>query len=288
MRILIGYNGNEHSHAAIDDLRHAGLPDRTEALVLTIADMCFPPENICDAATLASLAADKLRKAFPTWTVKSETGRGNPAREILVRSESFRPDLIVIGQHANQLDERNLLLGQVTRTLLTDAACTVRLARRRGAMETRPERIIVGFDGSPGSELAVRSIAERNWPMGTQVCLLAVADASVLASIGRFIPQMNNAVLEAQLAWQWAETLAAASVAKLAKAGLIASVDVRMGHPRDTIIEMAEASSADCIFVGSHCSGNSVERFLLGNVTVAVTARAHCSVEIARKMVSAA
>ena len=282
MRILIGYNGNEHSDAAIDDLRHTGLPDRTEALVLTIAEMCFPPENIYDAANLASLAADKVRKAFPTWTVKSETGRGNPAREILVRSESFRPDLIVIGQHASQLDERNLLLGQVTRTLLTDAACTVRLARRRGAMETRPERIIVGFDGSPGSELAVRSLAARNWPVGTQVCLLAVADASVLASIGRFIPQMNNAVLEAKFASQWMETLAAASMAKLAKAGITASVDVRMGHPKDTIIEMAEASNTDCIFVGPPCAGHSVERFLLGSVSAAIAARAHCSVEIAR------
>lgn len=282
MRILIGYNGNEHSDAAIDDLRHTGLPDRTEALVLTIAEMCFPPENIYDAAKLASLAADKLRKAFPTWTVKSETGRGNPAREILVRSESFRPDLIVIGQHASQLDERNLLLGQVTRTLLTDAACTVRLARRRGAMETRPERIIVGFDGSPGSELAVRSLAARNWPMGTQVCLLAVADASVLASIGRFIPQMNNAVLEAKFASQWTETLAAASIAKLAKAGITASVDVRMGCPKDTIIEMAEASNTDCIFVGPPRAGHSVEWFLLGSVSAAIAARAHCSVEIAR------
>ena len=282
MRILIGYNGNEHSDAAIDDLRHTGLPDRTEALVLTIAEMCFPPENIYDAANLASLAADKVRKAFPTWTVKSETGRGNPAREILVRSESFRPDLIVIGQHASQLDERNLLLGQVTRTLLTDAACTVRLARRRGAMETRPERIIVGFDGSPGSELAVRSLAARNWSMGTQVCLLAVADASVLALIGRFIPQMNNAVLEAKFASQWMETLAAASMAKLAKAGITASVDVRMGHPKDTIIEMAEASNTDCIFVGPPCAGHSVERFLLGSVSAAIAARAHCSVEIAR------
>ena len=140
----------------------------------------------------------------------------------------------------------------------------------------------MGFDGSRCPEFAVESIAARRWPAGTNVCLLAVADSSVLGSIGRFIPQMNNAVLEAKFASQWAETLAAASIAKLTKAGLIASVDVRMGQPKDTIVEMAEASNADCIFVGPHRSSNPVERFLLGDVPAGVAAAAGCSVEVVR------
>ena len=285
MRILVGYNGTDHSNAALNDLRHAGLPDRTEVLVLAVAEVCFAPENLDKAAKLASSAAERLRRAFPNWTVKSEATSGNPAHEILARSRSFRPDLIVVGEGRHHSGEHNTLLGQANQTLLAKAACSVRIGRSRRGIEPHPMRMIVGFDGSSGSGFAIGSIAARNWPAGTKVCLLAVADSSVLGSIGRFIPQMNNAVLEAKFASQWAETLAAASIAKLTKAGIIASVDVRMGDPRNTIVEMARASNADCIFVGPHRSGNSIDVSLLGSVSATVAAQAHCSVEIARKVV---
>ena len=282
MRILIGYNGTDYSNAALDDLQQAGLPGKAEALVLTVAEVCLKPDSIEEAAKLASFATNKIRKVFPSWSVMSETAFGTPGTEILARAESFKPDLIVVGERRQHQSERNLFLGHAAQTILTEAGCSVRIARGRDGEKTHPERIIVGFDGSPGSESAVASIAARNWPAGTKVSLLAVADSSVLGSIGRFIPQMNTVVQEAKFASQWAETLAADSIAKLTNAGLIASVDVQLGHPKDKIIETAEASNADCIFVGPHCSGNSFERFLLGSVSAAVAARAHCSVEIVR------
>lgn len=284
MRILVGYNGTDHSNSALEDLRHAGLPDQTEALVISVAEVCFPPENLEKAAYLASLAADRLWKKFPTWSVRSEAASGNPATEILAAAESFKPDLIVFGERTHNSDKHSAhsaLLGPAAKTILSEAPCSVRVGRGRLGETTHPERIIVGFDGSRGPEFAVESIAARRWPAGTKVCLLAVADSSVLGSIGRFIPQISNAVLEAKFASQWAETLAAASIAKLTKAGLIASVDVRIGQPKDTIVEMAAASHADCIFVGRHHSTNPIERFLLG-VPAAVAAGACCSVEVVR------
>jgi nucleotide-binding universal stress UspA family protein len=87
-----------------------------------------------------------------------------------------------------------------------------------------------------------------------------------------------------KFASQWAETLAAGSIKKLTTAGLSASVETGTGYPKDTIIEVAEAWNADSIFVGPHCSGNSFERFLLGSVSAAVAARAHCSVEVVRSL----
>jgi|ERR1035437_242971 nucleotide-binding universal stress UspA family protein len=283
MRVLIGYNGSDFSKAALDDLLHAGLPDHVEALVITVAEVCLPPENLLDAAKLSAEAAEKLQRSFPNWSVLAETAYGSPAREILARAESFRPDLIVVGERRQSLSERNIFLGHASQTILTEAGCSVRIARGRLGEATHPQRIVVGFDGSAGSEYAVSAIASRNWPKGSTVRLVSVADSSVLGSIGRFVPQMNDAVLEAKFASQWAETLAADSVRKLTNAGLAASIEVRMGHPKDTIIEVAESTGADSIFVGPHCSGNSFERFLLGSVSAAVAARAHCSVEVVRK-----
>lgn len=279
----MGFNGTDNSNSALDDLRHAGLPERAVALVISVAEVYFPSENLGKAANLASFAADRLRKAFPIWSIRSEATAGNPAKEILAAARSFNPDIIVIGGHSSIPTSHNALLGHVSKLILAEAACSVRVGRIRNPLKACPERIVLGFDGSPGSEFAVESIAMRNWPAGTKVCLLAVADSALLRSIGRFIPQMNNVVLEAKFASQWAETLAAASVAKLTKAGLIASVDVRMGQPKDMIIEIAKAWRADSIFIGLDHLHLPVERFLLDSIPAAIAARACCSVEVVRK-----
>lgn len=283
MRILIGYNGSEVSNAALDDLLQAGLPACAEAMVLSVAELCCKPANAGEARERASFAAEKVKTEFPDWNVTAETAAGTPATEILARAESFKPDLIVVGEHPQKLSERNIFLGHASQMILTEAPCSVRIARGRPNASRHPERILVGFDGSAGSEFAVDAITSRFWPADTQVRLLAVADSSVLRSIGRFVPQMSDVAIGAKFAAQWAETLAVDSIRKLTDAGLSASAEVGMGYPKDTIIEMAEEWNADSIFVGPHCSGNSFERFLLGSVSAAVAARAHCSVEVVRK-----
>ena len=103
-----------------------------------------------------------------------------------------------------------------------------------------------------------------------------------MGSIGRFAPQLNDSVIETKFATQWAETLATNSLDLLRRSGLEASVEVRMGHAKHTLVEYADEWKADCVFVGPHCAGNSFERFLLGSVSSAVAARADCSVEVVR------
>src|SRR5688500_16491781 len=39
MKVLVGYDGSDCSDAAIADLRHAGLPPRTDARVVTVANV---------------------------------------------------------------------------------------------------------------------------------------------------------------------------------------------------------------------------------------------------------
>ena len=111
---------------------------------------------------------------------------------------------------------------------------------------------------------------------------MSVADSSVLGAIGRFTPQMANTEVQAKFASQWAQSLAAASKQNLTRAGISSSIKMMLGQAKDAIIEEAESWHADTIFVGPHRSGNSFERFLLGSVSAAVAARAHCSVEVVR------
>jgi len=285
MKILIGYNGSEASAAALNELRYAGLPDDIEALILTVAESWGTPKTAEEARRISAAGTAKVRELFPEWTVAGEIASGSPPREILARSAAVDPDLIVVGEPRHNLSEHNMFMGRTSHVLLTESKYSVRIARGGSNSPLHAERIIVGFDGSAGSMHAVESIAERRWSAGSEVRLLAVADASVLGSIGRFTPQMTNAVVETKFASQWAEALAARSVESLKKAAIIPSVTVRLGDPKSVIIKEASDWNADTIFVGPHCSPNSFERFLLGSVSAAVAAQAPCSVEVVRKSV---
>jgi len=59
-------------------------------------------------------------------------------------------------------------------------------------------------------------------------------------------------------------------------------VILKQGDPKQELPKAAEDWHADCIFVGSVGFNNRFERFLLGSVSAAVAARAHCSVEVVR------
>jgi nucleotide-binding universal stress UspA family protein len=70
---------------------------------------------------------------------------------------------------------------------------------------------------------------------------------------------------------------------KLHDAGLQATLHLHAGNPKRVLIEEAEAWNADAIFVGANAFGSRLEKFILGSVSAAVAARAHCSVEVVRR-----
>ena len=67
----------------------------------------------------------------------------------------------------------------------------------------------------------------------------------------------------------------------LRDSGLNASGEVLEGTPIPILLRESEEWGADSIFVGARGHG-FLERFLLGSVSSALAARAHCSVEVVR------
>ena len=283
MRILIAYNGSRIAEEALADLEQAGLPEDVEIDVLSVAESWPVPESEDKAMTRARFATNLLTKRFRFRNVNAQTSSGSPGYEILSRSRSFAPDLIVIGEERTPPADHNLFLRSTSQKVLTEADCSVRIARGYPRRDSSPPRIIIGYDGSPGARIAVEAVVGRHWPPNAEVRLVVVTDSSVLSSIGRFSPQMTNPRIEAKIAGQWAEALAAVPMQRLKNAGLEATLCVESGSPKNVLIKMAEAWNADTIFVGPHCQGNSYERFLLGSVSASVAACAHCSVEVVRK-----
>lgn len=281
MRILLGYNGSKTSMAALGGLALMGLSDADSVIVIFVTDTSQNVGQTTNGSELTERAAEHLRGTFHGMEVITHLADGSPADEIVAAANAFDIDIIVIGGRVDRAGSK-ATLGQTAQSVLTKAECTVRIVREPDKRSDHVERLLVAFDGSAGAINAVNSIAARKWESRPTVRLLAVADSSVLSSIGRFMPQMRDSAVETQFVEQWAETLAAASLRRLRSAGIESSVCLRFGDPRDEIIRVAADWNADTVFLGPHAHPNSFERSLIGSVSAAVATQARCSVEIVR------
>jgi nucleotide-binding universal stress UspA family protein len=312
MKVLIGYDGSACAEAALDDLQRAGLPKETEALIITVAEFWLPPPPpssqeivaqamevkvpadlkrvyakgstaVHAAGEMAATARRRLQTNFPTWEVSQETSCGSPAWELILKADQWQPDLIVVGSHGRTALGR-FILGSVSQRTLTEARCSVRIARGRVEEPVGPIRVLVGLDGSPGGDVAVGEVASRAWSADTEVKLVVVDDPLVPTFVGSLIPPLAETIEESNRSdREWVERMLAAAAERISRPGLKVTTLVAEGDPKHELARLAEEWGADSIFVGSTGFSNRFERFVLGSVSAAVAARAHCSVEVVRK-----
>jgi nucleotide-binding universal stress UspA family protein len=221
--------------------------------------------QILEAARSQALAAGKfIESAFPSWEVSAEAHPGFPVPRILARAEELKPDIIVVGSHGRSALGR-FFIGSVSQGIVKNAHCSVRVGRETRARSTDPIRLIVGIDGSSGSEAAVRAVAHREWPTGSKAHVLAALNLSTTKSPRGYLEQ---------LAEDAAKTIQASGLSCLA--------GVKVGDSAHVLLNEAERWGADCIFLGAR--GLSLwERLLLGSTSAAVAAKANCSVEVVRQ-----
>jgi nucleotide-binding universal stress UspA family protein len=81
--------------------------------------------------------------------------------------------------------------------------------------------------------------------------------------------------------WVWVRQVFEPVAARLRQAGLTTTVELKRGNPKHVLVEEAKSWGADSIFVGAQ-GVRGIDRLLLGSVSAAVAARAHCSVEVVR------
>src|SRR5690606_24691789 len=73
-----------------------------------------------------------------------------------------------------------VLIGSVSQKVVTEAKCSVRVARGKVEVNGAPTRIVVGYDGSKGSDETVRKVSERFWKKGTQARVIIVEDTAMI------------------------------------------------------------------------------------------------------------
>jgi nucleotide-binding universal stress UspA family protein len=290
MRILIAHDGSGVADAALEDLARAGCPKGAEALVLSVADAWLPegggrvnPEvarafpalqsahekataALAEAKAVAARTADKVARLHPSWKVRSEARAGSPGWTIFDRAASWKPHLTVMGSHGKSAWDR-WTLGSVSHQVLLVLNGSVRIARPRPAGEDHPPRVLIGWDGSRGADLALKAAAARPWPEGTEIRVVTAVDAPLL-------PRLEKEPK------RWARQ-AAEAAERLKARGRTVRTFVREGDPKRVLLEEAEAWKADAIFIGARGLG-PWKSLILGSVSTAVAARAHCSVEVVR------
>jgi nucleotide-binding universal stress UspA family protein len=187
MKIVIAYDGSDYAKAAVDDLRRSGMPREAEALVISVGETLLPlPSSpvivepgvsrrvastlvqahaqashaIEEASVLAQEGNQRVQARFPKWEVRAEALAGPPALAIMQKADEWQADLIVVGSQGRSAIGR-LLVGSVSKQVATESSRSVLVARHVAERGSAPLRIMVGVDGSPGAETAVRAVARR-------------------------------------------------------------------------------------------------------------------------------
>lgn len=297
MKVLIAYDGSDCANHAIEDLNRAGLSDDVEALIMTATDTWLPKdfesdsiietvdftsaetfkqmrgaalEQAAEGEKLAERANILVQQRFPTWQVRHKTIGGFAEWGIIGEAYEYKPDLVVVGSHGRGGVGR-FFLGSVSLKVLSEAACSVRVARQspaRAENDDSPLRIVIAIDGSIDSTNAVEAVLRRDWLPETSVRLVSAVESLPFSVLLAELPK--------------AEKLRETAAAKLKEKGLHVSTVVEFGRAKSVIVEEAEKWGADSIFIGAK-GHRLMERVLLGSVSYAVAARAHCSVEVVRK-----
>jgi nucleotide-binding universal stress UspA family protein len=307
MKVLIGYDGSKYGDFIIEDLQKAGLPEDTEAVVLTVGEAWELPlvaegvsarggrfihptatmikdhlAEICEEGRkTANVVAERLKTAFPGWRVAVDAACGKPAAELIKKADEWLPDLLVVGSHGRSTVGR-FLLGSVSQKVLHEARCAVRIAREKAARDDPKTRILLAVDGSPNAEAVVKTVAGRRWTPETEVRLIAVNDPFSHPQVGYMGWNLEeDKPQDDEKSREWIAKVINAPAETLKAAGLNVSHVIHWGDAANMILKEAKQWKPDSIFIGARGLGR-FKRFLLGSVSSTVAAKASCSVEVIR------
>ncbi|MDX2032728.1 MAG: universal stress protein [Blastocatellia bacterium] len=144
-------------------------------------------------------------------------------------------------------------------------------------------KVLIAVDGSPHGEAAIRSVAKRPWPAGSEARVISVVDWTSGPGIRDSLPRNILDEME-EAGCGRARGIADRAIAIFREHETqVMPIDqiVVVGPAKTAILDEAERWGADLIVLGSH-GYRGYRRFLLGSVSQAIAAQARCSVEIVR------
>jgi len=277
-QIVVGVDGSESALQASRWAAHeAALRDADVRLVhvrqlplLLPAEDLYALELTEQGRKWLSAARDAALDAAPDIDVHTDLRTGQPGEELVAETEDA--GLVVVGSRGLG-GFRSLLLGSVANALTAHGHCPVVVMRGRAVPEAGP--VVVGVDGSPGSDNALEFA----------LAAAAVRGVDVLAVLAWTYEGLADAWLPATAVVDWDEIAEAQRRQfddQLAKARTrYPDVPVRTvrfrGRPADGLLEHAE--NAQLVVVGTH-GHHRLPGGALGSTSYAVLHHATCPVAV--------
>jgi nucleotide-binding universal stress UspA family protein len=288
MKILIAVDGSKASELVVQEALWRTWPVGSVLYLMTVVDPFFfvkAPLLLEEAKESARRLLQSAAEAFEKkgWKTNVEVALGNPRRVISTYAEGCKADLILVGSKGLNALTR-FAMGSTVQAVLRHAPCSVGIVRVPAQTKSPPlpKRILIATDGSEFSIAALRSIAERPWPEGTEAKVISVTETTItVAGYPYFTPNQLQELGATAKEDSLHATKAGAEI--LSRTGLKVSTDCVSADesPARTIVHEAEKWGADLIVVGSH-GRRGFDRVVMGSVSEFVAMHAHCSVEIIR------
>ena len=291
MKILVATDGSECAEVAIDLVGSIDWPvDSTINVVEAVSSGVavfggpWPPIAPVDTSrfdeSLRALAETHLadaaaRLAAPGRAVETSVASGRAADVIGAIAADVSADLIVVGSRGHGTLE-SMLLGSVSAEVVDRARVPVLVARRRVLGDA-----VFAWDGSDGAARAAAIMLDWGILAASQVHVVSVADAEPRWWID---PSMigEEAAAEAyarafEPSRHQHEEMAQEMAERMVAAGVHAVSECLDGDPATCIVDVAEATNAGLVVVGTH-GRTGLARLLLGSVARNVLHHAPCSV----------
>ncbi len=296
MKVLLGIDSSAASQHAVAEVTNRPWLADTVFTVINVVDVygltrlpVLVEEGRRLGLALVHAAAEKLSRAG--CKANAEVLLGTPRREIAEYAKRWNADLVMVGSHGQGAIAR-FLMGSVAQGVLHTAPCSVEIVRA-SASSTVPSshamKILLATDGSEFSTAAVKSVASRPWPAGSEIRLLSIEELPAIlpnqmtaSSLSAMYPAslleelLECARTHAREAVENARTILRGSSLRVLDGGANP-----LGDARVLILDEAKEWKADLIVLGSH-GRRGLDRLLMGSVSESVALHAHCSVEVIR------
>jgi nucleotide-binding universal stress UspA family protein len=187
----------------------------------------------------------------------------DPGSAILAYVEEQGIDLVVMGTHGRSGAAR-LLLGGRAEEVVRHSSCPVLTLRMDEVCATRevpPHRILVPFDFSGASRVALQEAAELARRCGARVRLLHVLDAAPLGPDGETAAQ---AVADERARRLRQLRLRLQDILDYLAPGIPGEVEVRVGRPADQILIAAQEPEVDLAVMATRGT-DGLKRLLFGS-----------------------
>jgi nucleotide-binding universal stress UspA family protein len=277
VKIILASDGSAGAEAALETIIGSFRPGETQVEVLVVADV-RPAEDplqvgVHDDAQAASAIADQAcrRLEMAGFTATTLVLSGRPADRIIEHRDGTDARLLVLGRHGADRDDGGSV-GFVASSVARHATGAVLLVGSRDPIH----RLVLGYDGSPESDLLIDVVAEL--PLrevtATTVCTAYDILAPLYGSTddGPGPTAIPGAADQLSVARAHAHAVAEAGARRSTAKGRPAVVCVEHGRPSQRLAAVLAGVGGQLLGVGSRGLAG-MDRLLVGSTSDALIDR---------------